>query len=356
VTRLPETTAPLAADEARAAFDAILDGQCAADDIARFLTDMSARDESATEIAAAVQAMRARMIPVKAPAGAIDVCGTGGDGAHSLNISTAVAIVVAACEVPVAKHGNRAASSKAGAADTLEALGLNLDRASEQAEATLGDLGLCFLFAQKHHPALAPLAPIRKSLGRRTVFNLTGPLANPAGVTRQLIGIARPDFLPVYAEAIGQLDYDTVMLVSGDEPLDEISVCGPSTVLNVESQKSVRPEPVEGPFFALENRKNSASTSSAQTGFVRITPEDIGLPCHTPDALRGGDAAYNADALRRLLGGETGAYRDAVLLNAAAALMVAGHAEDWQSGMEEAAEAIDKGLAKALLDCWIAYK
>lgn len=326
MTRLPETTAPLAADEARAAFDAILDGQCAADDIARFLTDMSARDESATEIAAAVQAMRARMIPVKAPAGAIDVCGTGGDGAHSLNISTAVAIVVAACEVPVAKHGNRAASSKAGAADTLEALGLNLDRASEQAEATLGDLGLCFLFAQKHHPALAPLAPIRKSLGRRTVFNLTGPLANPAGVTRQLIGIARPDFLPVYAEAIGQLDYDTVMLVSGDEPLDEISVCGPSTCLTV------------------------------GTDPIRISPQDIGLPCHTPDALRGGDAAYNADALRRLLGGETGAYRNAVLLNAAAALMVAGHAEDWQSGMEEAAEVIDKGLAKALLDCWIAYK
>ncbi len=326
MTRLPDTTAPLAADEARAAFDAILDGQCAADDIARFLTDMSVRDESATEIAAAVQAMRARMIPVKAPEGAIDVCGTGGDGAHSLNISTAVAIVVAACEVPVAKHGNRAASSKAGAADTLEALGLNLDRASEQAEATLNDLGLCFLFAQKHHPALAPLAPIRKALGRRTVFNLTGPLANPASVTRQLIGIARPDFLPVYAEAVSQLSFDTVMLVSGDEPLDEISVCGPSSCLTV------------------------------GTTPVRISPEDIGLPRHTPDALRGGDAAYNAEALRRLLEGETGAYRDAVLINAAAALMVAGHADDWQSVMEEAAEAIDKGLAKALLDCWIAYK
>ncbi len=326
MTRLPDTTTPLAADEARAAFDAILDGHCAADDIARFLTDMSVRDESAAEIAAAVQAMRARMIPVKAPEGAIDVCGTGGDGAHSLNISTAVAIVVAACEVPVAKHGNRAASSKAGAADTLEALGLNLDRASEQAEATLNDLGLCFLFAQKHHPALAPLAPIRKALGRRTVFNLTGPLANPASVTRQLIGIARPDFLPIYAEAIGQLDYKTVMLVSGDEPLDEISVCGPSSCLTV------------------------------GTTPIRISPEGIGLPRHTPDALRGGDAAYNADALRRLLASETGAYRDAVLINAAAALMVAGHADDWQSGMEEAAEAIDKGLAKALLDCWIAYK
>ncbi len=324
--RLPDTHAPLAADEARAAFDAILDGQCDANDIARFLTDMSLRDESAAEIAAAVQAMRARMILVKAPTGAIDVCGTGGDGAHSLNISTAVAIVVAACEVPVAKHGNRAASSKAGAADTLEALGLDLDRASDQAEATLADLGICFLFAQKHHPALAPLGPIRKAIGRRTVFNLTGPLANPAGVKRQLIGIARPDFLPVVAAAIGQLDYEEVMLVSGDEPLDEISVCGPSTYLTV------------------------------GTDPVRIKPEDIGLPCHTPDALRGGDAAYNADALRRLLAGETGAYRDAVLLNAAAALMVAGHAEDWQSGMEEAAEAIDKGLAKALLDCWIAYK
>lgn len=323
--RLPETTAPLAADEARAAFDAILDGQCAAEDISRFLTDMSLRDESATEIAAAVQAMRARMIPVQAPEGAIDVCGTGGDGAHSLNISTAVAIVVAACEVPVAKHGNRAASSKAGAADTLEALGLNLDRASDQAEATLNDLGICFLFAQKHHPALAPLGPIRKAIGRRTVFNLTGPLANPAGVKRQLIGIARPDFLPVMAEAVAQLDYEKVMLVSGDEPLDELSVCGPSTWLTVGEPSS------------------------------RISPQDIGLPCYTPDALHGGDAAYNADALRRLLAGETGAYRDAVLLNAAAALMVAGHADDWRAGMEEAAEAIDKGLAKALLDCWVKF-
>ena len=356
MTRLPETTAPLAADEARAAFDAILDGRCDADDIARFLTDMSVRDESATEIAAAVQAMRARMIPVKAPEGAIDVCGTGGDGAHSLNISTAVAIVVAACEVPVAKHGNRAASSKAGAADTLEALGLNLDRASEQAEATLNDLGLCFLFAQKHHPALAPLAPIRKAIGRRTVFNLTGPLANPVSVTRQLIGIARPDFLPVYAEAVSQLGFDNVMLVSGDEPLDEISVCGPSTCLTVSDPTAAHAELVEASSLALANRKNSASTSSAQTALVRISPEDIGLPRHTPDALRGGDATYNADALRRLLGGETGAYRDAVLINAAAALMVAGHADDWASGMEEAAEAIDKGLAKALLDCWIAYK
>ena len=164
----------------------------------------------------------------------------------------------------------------------MEALGLNLDRASDRAEATLADLGICFLFAQKHHPALAPLAPIRKALGRRTIFNLTGPLANPAGVRRQLIGVAQPNLLPIYAAAMAELEYDAAMLVAGDP-------------------------------------------------------------------------AYNAAALQRLLAGEAGAYRDAVLINAAAALMVAGHADSLASGVEEAAEALDKGLAKALLDCWIAF-
>ena len=325
MSRLPDATAPLDAEAARAAFDQILGGAVAADEIAQFLTDMSVRGESSTEIAAAVRAMRARMIRVKAPDNAIDVCGTGGDGAHSLNISTAVAIVVAACDVPVAKHGNRAASSKAGAADTLEALGLNLDRASDRAEATLADLGICFLFAQKHHPALAPLAPIRKALGRRTIFNLTGPLANPAGVRRQLIGVAQPNLLPMYAAAMAELNYDAAMLVAGDEPLDEISVCGPSTCLTLGAQP------------------------------MRVQPEDLGLTRHAPEALRGGDPAYNAAALQRLLAGEAGAYRDAVLINAAAALMVAGHADSLASGVEEAAEALDKGLAKALLDCWIAF-
>lgn len=324
--QLPDSHEPLDAAVARSAFEAILDGACAPDDIARFLTDMAVRDETSTEIAAAVRAMRARMMAITAPAGAIDVCGTGGDGSHSLNISTAVAIIVAACDVPVAKHGNRAASSKAGAADTLEALGLDLDRASAQAEATLHDLGLCFLFAQKHHPALAPLAPIRKAIGRRTIFNLTGPLANPARVRRQLIGIARPDYLPVYAAACAELDYDATILVAGDEPLDELSVCGPSTLLAIGSEP------------------------------VRITPEELGLSRHRADALRGGDPAFNAAALTRLLAGETGAYRDAALLNAAAALLVAGAVTDLRSGIEEAAEAIDKGLAKALLACWIAYK
>ena len=309
-------------------FGQMLDGAMPDAEIKDVLIEMADRNETPEEIAGAIRAMRARMIRVTAPEGAIDVCGTGGDGAHSLNVSTAVAIVVAACDVPVAKHGNRAASSKAGGADTLEALGLNLDRAAETAEATLADLGIAFLFAQKYHPALGRLAPIRKDIGRRTIFNLCGPACNPAGVKRQLIGVARPDFLPVYAGALELLGYEDAMLVAGDEPLDEISISGPSTIVRL-----------------------------GQTA-ARIIPEDAGLSRHEADALKGGDAQYNALALRRLLAGmqetaQDAAYRDAVLLNSAAALMVAGHADDWHSGVEEAAEAIDKGLAKALLDCWI---
>lgn len=309
-------------------FGQMLDGAMPDAEIKDILIEMADRNETPEEIAGAIRAMRARMIRVTAPEGAIDVCGTGGDGAHSLNVSTAVAIVVAACDVPVAKHGNRAASSKAGGADTLEALGLNLDRAAETAEATLTDLGIAFLFAQKYHPALGRIAPIRKDVGRRTIFNLCGPACNPAGVKRQLIGVARPDFLPVYAGALELLGYEDAMLVAGDEPLDEISISGPSTVVRL-----------------------------GQTA-ARISPEDAGLSCHEAEALKGGDAQYNALALRRLLAGmqetaQDAAYRDAVLLNSAAALMVAGHADDWHSGVEEAAEAIDKGLAKALLDCWI---
>jgi anthranilate phosphoribosyltransferase len=308
----------------------MLDGEMSDAEIKATLIEMADRGETSEEIAGAIRAMRARMIRVTAPEGAIDVCGTGGDGAHSLNVSTAVAIVVAACEVPVAKHGNRAASSKAGGADTLEALGLNLDRAAETAEATLADLGIAFLFAQKYHPALGHLAPIRKEIGRRTIFNLCGPACNPAGVKRQLIGVARPDFLPVYAGALELLGYQDAMLVAGDEPLDELSISGGSSFIRLG-------RPTE-----------------------RITPEAADLPCHSAAALKGGDAEYNAAALRCLLGGtqETAqdrAYRDAVLLNSAAALMVAGHADDWQSGVEEAAEAIDKGVAKALLDCWVSY-
>lgn len=356
MSALPDAATPLSADEAAHAFGLILDGKVAPEDIQHFLTIMSERDETSVEIAAAVRAMRKRMIPINAPEGAIDVCGTGGDGSHSLNISTAVAIVVAACEVPVAKHGNRAASSKAGAADTLEALGLDLDRASEHAEATLADLGICFLFAQKHHPALAPLAPIRKAIGRRTIFNLTGPLCNPAGVQRQLVGVPRIAVLPVYADALHALGSERFMIVCGDlkkmskskmvydptEPgLDEISVSGATAVIQFPAQYSQAHGPL-GSDRGIE--------------YTTTNPEYAGLPYHRFSALKGGDPQYNAAALLRLLDGEHGAYRDAVLINAAGALMVAGHADSWENGVEEAAEAIDKGLAKALLNCWIAYK
>jgi anthranilate phosphoribosyltransferase len=313
--------------QSKALFSQMLDGEMSDDAIRATLIEMADRGETAEEVAGAVQAMRARMVRVTAPDHAIDVCGTGGDGQHSLNVSTAVALVVAACEVPVAKHGNRAASSKAGGADTLEALGLNLDRAAETAEATLGDLGIAFLFAQKYHPALGRIAPIRKALGRRTIFNLLGPLANPAGVTRQLVGVPSPALIPLYAEAMALLGTERAMIVSGDEGLDELSISGPSQIKTI--------------GFALESDV--------------ITPETAGLPRHPAEALKGGDAAYNAAALRRLLDGEPGAYRDAVLLNAAGALIVAGEVQDWKDGVEEAAEAIDKGLAKALLDCWVTY-
>lgn len=308
-------------------FDDMLDGKMSDAQLAAALVTIADRGETAQDIISAVKAMRARMICISAPIGAIDVCGTGGDGSHSLNISTAVAIVIAACEVPVAKHGNRAASSRAGAADTLEALGLNLDRAIKTAEETLSDLGICFLFAQKHHPALAPIAPIRKALGRRTIFNLLGPLCNPARVTRQLIGVPSPDIIPIYTDAMRQLYTERAMIVSGTEGLDEISISGPTHLKTI--------------------------------GFVLpydvITPEQFGLNRYPASSIRGGDASYNAAALKRLLLGETGAYRDAVILNAAAALVVADHADSIELGIEEAAEAIDKGLANAMLDCWIAY-
>ena len=330
MTRLPDPALPLSVTEAAHAFDLLFDGDVSDEDIAAFLVTMAKRGESATEIAAAARAMRARMIPIAAPAGAIDVCGTGGDGHHTLNVSTAVSLVVAAAGVPVAKHGNRAASSKAGAADTLEALGLDLDKAAETAEATLGDLGICFLFAQKHHPALKRFGPIRKAIGQRTIFNLMGPLANPAAVRRQLVGIARPAYVPIYAEALADLGADRAMIVSGDEGLDELSLAGGNDVAEVTSQGLV--------------------------AMRRITPADAGLPTHPVEAIRGGDPSHNAAALRALLQGEHGPYRDAVLLNAAAALLVADAVADLREGVEEAAETIDRGLANALLNCWIAYK
>ena len=326
MTKLPSPDRPLEQSQAQEAFGAMLDGRPSEDEIAEFLIGLSDRGETAAEIAGAASAMRERMIPVEAPGSAIDVCGTGGDGHHSLNVSTAVALVVAACGVPVAKHGNRAASSKAGAADTLEALGLDMEAAARTAEMTLREIGICFLFAQSHHPAMARIHPIRKKLGRRTIFNLMGPLANPARVQNQLVGIARPAYVPIYAEALARLGTGHSMIVSGDEGLDELSLAGGNEVATIKG-KDVR--------------------------LSRVDAAQAGLSHAPVEAIRGGDAAHNAEALRALLMGEPGPYRDAVLFNAAGALIVAGEAADWAEGVEEAGEVVDKGLAKALLDCWI---
>lgn len=318
--------------EAEALFGRMLDGEMSDAEIAETLVEMAEIGESAEEIAGAAKAMRERMLPVSAPANAIDVCGTGGDGSHSLNVSTAVALVVAASGAPVAKHGNRAASSLAGGADTLEALGLNLDRASEAAELTLEELGIAFLFAQKHHPALARIAPIRRAIGRRTVFNLLGPLCNPAGVKRQLVGVAQPGLVYRYREAMEQLDYERAMVVSGWDKENETAF--------------------------LDELSVGRGNATQYIGFVpksgSLAPNEALYQYYPLDALRGGDAVHNAKALRKLLSGEKGAYREAVILNAAGALMVGDVAEDWQDGFETASRAIDKGLANALLDSWIA--
>lgn len=324
---LPDPASPLSRESAAQAFADILDARASEEAIAEFLIALSLRGETSIEIAEAARALRARLIPISAPAGAIDVCGTGGDGHHTLNVSTAVSLIVAAAGVPVAKHGNRAASSKAGAADTLEALGLDMARAGASAEASLNELGICFLFAANHHPAMKRITPIRRRIGRRTIFNLMGPLANPARVTRQLIGIARPDYAPVYAEALEQLGTEAALVVSGEEGLDEVSGAGPTVAVSIGA-------------IALPDR---------------ITPDDAGLPRHTIAAIHGGDPDYNALALRRLLTGERGAYRDAVLLNCAAALVLADCAANLTAGAALAAEALDSGAANDLLDRWIAF-
>lgn len=324
---LPDITAALAEDEAEAAFGLLLDGAPDEAEIGHFLIALSARGETASEIAGAARALRARLIPINAPDNAIDVCGTGGDGHHTLNVSTAVSLVVAACGVPVAKHGNRAASSKAGAADTLEELGLDMDAAGRSAEKTLSEIGICFLFAKNHHPAMGRIQPIRRKIGQRTIFNLMGPLSNPARVQSQLIGIARPAYVPIYADALARLGTARSLIVSGDEGLDELSLAGGNEAAMVTDNR-------------FEMRRIDASAA--------------GL-AHAPiEAIRGDDARHNATALKGLLMGTPGAYRDAVLLNAAAALMVADIGNGWHDRVMIAAEAIDSGRAAALLERWIA--
>jgi anthranilate phosphoribosyltransferase len=307
--------------EAEAAFGIIMAGAATPAQIAGLLMAMRVRGETVAEITGAVRAMRARMAAVTAPAGAIDIVGTGGDGSGSLNISTATALVVAACGVPVAKHGNRALSSRSGAADALAALGVNLDVPLGRLEGILAEAGMVFLWAPRHHASMRHAAGPRVELGTRTIFNLLGPLANPARVRRQLTGAFSPAWLRPMAETLHRLGCEAAWVVHG-QGLDEIALSGPTEVV------------------ALEGGQLRAFT---------IAPEDAGLARAPAEAVRGGAPEANAAALTALLAGAPGAYRDIVLLNAAAALVVAGAAADLRAGVTKAATAIDSGAAAGVL-------
>ena len=317
---------PLSADNTRRLFDAILTGRLREDELIAYLSATADRKPTVDELVGAVTSMRHHMRTIGAPAGAIDLCGTGGDGLGTLNISTAVSFVVAATGIPVAKHGNRSASSRSGAADVLEALGVNISLEPEAAQNVLAHTGLVFLFAQTYHPAMKHVAGARKQIGRRTIFNLLGPLASPARVTRQLVGVFSSDWLVPYAEALRALGSTRAFIVHGRDGLDEVSISGPTQV---------------------------AMLDSGTVTIREIAPEDAGLERAPLAGIRGGDAATNAAALRRLFDGEGGAYRDIVLLNAGAALMVAGRAKDVKDGVALAAQSLDSGAARAKLEALI---
>jgi anthranilate phosphoribosyltransferase len=312
----------LDATEAEAAFGVVMDGEATPAQIGGMLMAMRARGETVEELTGAVTAMRARMTRVVAPANAMDVCGTGGDGAHSLNISTAVTFVLAACGVPVAKHGNRALSSRAGGADVLVALGVNIEPPLERLAAILVEAGCVFLFAPLHHPALRHAASVRVELGTRTIFNLTGPMANPASVKRQMIGVYDPVWLRPVAETLRDLGTESAW-VYHSAGLDELTLADVNHVV------------------ALKQGEITEFT---------FTAADAGLQPVSLEAIAGGDAAENAAALLALLEGAPSGYRDTILLNTAAALIVAGVVEDLQQGIVRAAAAIDSGAAMRVLE------
>lgn len=312
---------PLDAEASARAFSGIMSGAVSDIRIAAFLTALAVRKPTVGEIVGGARAMRANMRTIEANPYAIDLCGTGGDGQHTLNISTANSFVVAACGVPVAKHGNRNMSSNCGAADVIEALGVKVDLDPQSASRCLREVGLCFLFAQTYHPAMKYAAPVRRELGFRTIFNLLGPLSNPARVRRQLIGVYAPEWIGPLAQALAQLGSETAWVVHGGG-MDELTTTGTTSVA------------------VLEN---------GTVTLREISPEDAGLPRAELSDLRGGTVAENAAALTRLLDGERGPYRDVVLLNAAAALKIGGKAETLKSGAAIAADAIDTGAAKRTL-------
>jgi anthranilate phosphoribosyltransferase len=313
--------------EAEAAFNVMMSGEATPSQMGAFLMALRVRGETVDEIAGAVATMRAKMLRVEAPPEAIDVVGTGGDGTHTYNISTASAFVVAGAGVPVAKHGNRALSSRSGAADVLTALGVKIDLTPELVGRCIREAGIGFMFAPAHHSAMKHVGPTRVELGTRTIFNLLGPLSNPAGVKRLLIGIFSPQWLEPVAEVLGDLGTEAAWVVHGDSGVDEISITGPTQVAEL---KGGRVETFE------------------------IAPGDVGLKTAPHEAIKGGDAKENAEALRGVLNGAAGAYRDTVLMNAGAALLIAGKAKDLKEGVTLAAASIDEGHARYRLKCLIA--
>ncbi len=312
----------LSREEAREAFDIMMSGEATPAQIGGFLMALRVRGETIDEIAGAVQTMREKMLPVSAPEEAIDIVGTGGDASGSYNISTASAFAAAGAGVPVAKHGNRALSSKSGAADVLMALGVNIDIGPELIGRCVAEAGVGFMFAPAHHAAMRHVGPARVELGTRTIFNLLGPLSNPAGVKRQMTGVFSREWVEPLAHVLKELGAEAAWVVHGEGGLDEITPAGTTWV---------------------------AELKDGEVRTFEITPEDAGLSRHAFEDIRGGDAQVNAEALRGVLAGEKNAYRDAVLLNAGAALVVAGRAADIRQGAEMAAEAIDSGRAAATL-------
>ena len=319
--------ATLARAEAEEAFDSMLSGEVTPSQMGGFLMALRVRGESVEEITGAVSAMRAKMIAVKAPAEAIDIVGTGGDSSGSYNVSTLASIVTAACGVPVAKHGNRAASSRSGAADTLTALGVKIGLSPEGVERCIREAGIGFMMAPSHHAAMRHVGPTRVELGTRTIFNLLGPLSNPARVRRQLIGVFSAAWLVPMAEVLRNLGSDRVWITHGSDGLDEITTTGPTRVVELKN----------GAIHAFD-----------------VTPEEAGLARAEPSALKGGEPAHNAEALLKVVDGGETAYRDIALINAAAALIVAGKATSLKDGVAQADAAIRSGAARRTLDRLIA--
>ena len=321
------TGATLTREEAAAAFDRMMSGEATPSQMGGLLMALRVRGETVDEITGAVTTMRSKMLGVKAPLGAVDVVGTGGDASGSFNISTCAAFIVAGAGVPVAKHGNRALSSKSGAADVLQALGVKIDLDANHVGTCIQDAGIGFMFAPAHHPAMKNVGPTRIELGTRTIFNLLGPLSNPASVKRQMIGTFARHWVEPMAQVLKNLGSESIWVVHGSDGLDEITTAGPTSVA------------------ALENGKIRT---------FEVTPEEAGLPQGKAEALRGGDAEQNAEALLDVLKGKRGPLRDVAVLNAAAALIVAGKAKDLKQGATLAAKSIESGEAEGRLDRLIA--